>query len=39
MQTTVPSYLLRDTRWMQEALKEAKKAADLGAEQLAAERL
>ena len=30
MQTTVPSYLLRDTRWMQEALKEAKKAADLG---------
>ena len=30
MQITVPSYLLRDTRWMQEALKEAKKAADLG---------
>lgn len=30
MQTNVPSYLLRDTRWMQEAIKEAKKAAALG---------
>lgn len=30
MENTIPSYQLRDTKWMREALLEAKKAAALG---------